>query len=125
MMGCCTDKACNDQTCMKLPNGMTCADCVHGKRCIAMFGMKEVDTACSFFPRRFSARRGLKCNYISNSGRSCILKKGHAGLHLYIVENEEYDKCVYFYTDDGNGKIDKLNKKEITVMLNKSEIILE
>lgn len=27
--GCCADKACSDTTCMELPSGKTCGDCVH------------------------------------------------------------------------------------------------
>lgn len=36
-----------------LPDGKICADCVHVRRCVAIFGMTPEDTSCSFFPRRF------------------------------------------------------------------------
>lgn len=53
MMGCCADKACTSETCMLLPEGKTCGDCVHCYRCTRIYGMHETDTACSFFPRKF------------------------------------------------------------------------
>lgn len=51
--GCCADKACNDTTCMELPTGKTCGDCVHERRCCLMFGHTPTDTYCDWFPRRF------------------------------------------------------------------------
>jgi hypothetical protein len=51
--GCCADKACNDKTCMALPEGKTCGDCVHVRHCIAFYAHTESDTYCNFFPRRF------------------------------------------------------------------------
>ena len=53
-MGCCVDKACVPGTCMCLPDGMTCHDCVHVDRCVAMFGVQPSNAYCDFFPRRFS-----------------------------------------------------------------------
>jgi hypothetical protein len=55
-MGCCVDKACTAETCMNLPEGLTCSDCFHVRRCTGIFGAKETDTACQFFPRRFHNR---------------------------------------------------------------------
>lgn len=54
--GCCADKACNDKTCMELPSGKTCGNCVHERRCCAMFGHTPTDTYCDFFPRRFAEK---------------------------------------------------------------------
>lgn len=57
--GCCVDReyktprGCKPDTCMVLPDGKTCADCVHVRRCVAMFGATETDRWCQFFPRRF------------------------------------------------------------------------
>ena len=39
--------------CMELPNGMTCAACVHLRRCAAVFGAKPENTHCDFYPIRF------------------------------------------------------------------------
>lgn len=61
-LGCCTDKRlktgtpCNEATCMVLPEGTTCADCVHVRRCVALFGQEAEMDYCQFFPRRFVAR---------------------------------------------------------------------
>jgi hypothetical protein len=52
--GCCTDKCCNDQTCMTLPVGKTCGDCKHFRRCRALIGLDESCAICDFYPRRFS-----------------------------------------------------------------------
>ena len=38
---------------MLLPNGKTCGDCGHIKRCKAMFGHVEADTSCDWYPIRF------------------------------------------------------------------------
>jgi hypothetical protein len=51
--GCCVDKKCDDDTCMALPEGKTCGDCRHARRCFAMFGHTATDTYCDFYPRRF------------------------------------------------------------------------
>ena len=57
MSGCCIDKqygkGCTPETCMVLPDGKTCGDCVHIHRCKAIFGHTETDTECDWFPRRF------------------------------------------------------------------------
>lgn len=51
--GCCADKACTHETCMQLPTGKTCGDCVHLKHCSAFYAHTPVDSYCDFFPRRF------------------------------------------------------------------------
>ena len=55
--GCCTDKACTPDTCMELPAGKTCGDCIHTYRCVAIFGHTAADTYCDWFPRRFNPKR--------------------------------------------------------------------
>lgn len=51
--GCCVDDACQPHTCMTLPAGKTCADCIHVERCVAMFGVKPENVICDFYPRRY------------------------------------------------------------------------
>jgi hypothetical protein len=55
--GCCMDrrygKGCADDTCMSLPTGKVCADCVHVKTCVAVFGHNAEWIHCQWFPRRF------------------------------------------------------------------------
>ena len=41
---------------MKLPEGKTCADCNHCRRCTGMFGARPENTSCDFDPIRFSLR---------------------------------------------------------------------
>lgn len=53
MQGCCVDKECTPETCMELPAGKMCGDCVHERRCCLMFGHKPSDTYCDWFPRKF------------------------------------------------------------------------
>jgi hypothetical protein len=60
MHGCCADKNCDENTCMQLPEGKTCGDCVNEKRCVAMFGHSPSDTYCDFFPRRFREKASSK-----------------------------------------------------------------
>lgn len=38
---------------MNLPVGKTCADCVHCRRCTAMFGHIPADEVCDWSPSRF------------------------------------------------------------------------
>ncbi|OLU23112.1 hypothetical protein BVH03_23075 [Pseudomonas sp. PA15(2017)] len=40
---------------MDLPEGMTCGDCRHARRCIAMFGHIAEDLSCDWSPSRFQA----------------------------------------------------------------------
>jgi hypothetical protein len=53
MYGCCSSKRCTKDTCMKLPDGVTCGDCSNIKRCSYLCGHTEKDTYCDWFPRRF------------------------------------------------------------------------
>lgn len=54
--GCCADKACNAQTCMELPQGKTCGDCVNFRHCQAFYAHQADDTYCDFYPRRYRER---------------------------------------------------------------------
>lgn len=38
---------------MDLPEGKTCADCVHCRRCFGIFGHIPEDQACDWSPSRF------------------------------------------------------------------------
>lgn len=38
---------------MDLPEGKTCGDCVHCRRCTAMFGHIPTDESCDWRPSRF------------------------------------------------------------------------
>lgn len=38
---------------MRLPAGKACGDCVHIRRCKAIFGHVESDTYCDWSPSRF------------------------------------------------------------------------
>jgi len=60
-LGCCVDrkygKGCTDDTCMRLPLGKTCGDCVHIGRCEAIgYTRSAEELACSLFPRHFRER---------------------------------------------------------------------
>jgi hypothetical protein len=62
-LGCCVDRelgykhGCTEKTCMKLPEGKTCGDCIHIKRCLAFgFTKSEERKECDFFPRRFAIK---------------------------------------------------------------------
>ena len=60
--GCCIDGACNERTCMILPEGKTCGDCVHVARCRGVFGHTPTDTVCDWFPRRFREAKQRKAD---------------------------------------------------------------
>jgi hypothetical protein len=51
--GCCVDRSCNPDTCMRLPPGCTCGDCLSLERCKALFGCQSGNTTCDRFPRQF------------------------------------------------------------------------
>lgn len=40
---------------MNLPHGETCGDCIHIRRCNAMFGHMAADEQCDWYPIRFLA----------------------------------------------------------------------
>lgn len=42
---------------MDLPEGKTCGDCVHCRRCTLMFGHIPADEVCDWFPSRFTESR--------------------------------------------------------------------
>jgi hypothetical protein len=64
MQGCCEDKkygkGCTPDTCMNLPDGLTCGDCYHINKCSKIFGHTSTDTYCDWFPRRFITKGGVK-----------------------------------------------------------------
>lgn len=43
---------------MNLPEGKTCADCAHCRRCCAIFGHIPKDEVCDFYPSRFKEKQG-------------------------------------------------------------------
>jgi hypothetical protein len=53
--GCCTDKTCTPQTCMELPEGVRCRQCLLKVQCVDLLGdsYDENHTYCDWFPRRF------------------------------------------------------------------------
>lgn len=44
---------------MDLPDGKTCKDCVYCYRCTKMFGVKESNTECDFYPVEFLGKNVL------------------------------------------------------------------
>lgn len=42
---------------MNLPEGKTCADCVHTARCVAIFGHIPEDETCDWLPIRYQERQ--------------------------------------------------------------------
>lgn len=52
------EKPCNDCCgCLSpLPDGSSCADCSHARRCTTIFGQKLTDIVCQFIPSRWVRR---------------------------------------------------------------------
>lgn len=50
---CCALKECSESTCMVLPSGKTCGDCVRVDYCTAIWGQKKTSAECGYFPCRF------------------------------------------------------------------------
>lgn len=46
-------RSASDEDQMNLPEGMTCGDCVHCRRCTSMFGHIPADESCDWSPSRF------------------------------------------------------------------------
>jgi len=46
-------RSASDEDQMNLPEGMTCGDCVHCRRCTSMFGHIPTDESCDWSPSRF------------------------------------------------------------------------
>lgn len=60
--GCCVDGSCRpnlvgsteeESDCMRLPMGVYCGDCVHIRKCSAIYGKTPRSDTCDFFPRKF------------------------------------------------------------------------
>lgn len=52
-----------DEERMNLPEGMTCGDCVHCRRCTMMFGHIPADEVCDWAPSRF--RQAVKAETVA------------------------------------------------------------
>jgi len=39
---------------MALPDGKSCIDCKHLRRCAGIIGIKTTNTTCDFYPSRFA-----------------------------------------------------------------------
>ena len=66
--GCCVDKACNSDTCMELPLGKTCGDCLSFLRCKGIMGLTGRETYCDWFPRVFREKPGS--DVVGEAGKS-------------------------------------------------------
>ena len=42
---------------MNLPVGLTCGDCIHIRKCKAIYGHGETDTSCDWSPSKFQAAK--------------------------------------------------------------------
>ncbi|MNG10478.1 hypothetical protein D3C85_566270 [compost metagenome] len=49
-----------DEERMNLPEGKTCGDCVHARRCTMMFGHIPADEVCDWAPSRFTESAASK-----------------------------------------------------------------
>ena len=65
--GCCADKSCTPATCMRLPDGMTCNECLHflgtlveAHSCSRFLNRNLAETSCDWFPRRFKPVEGAE-----------------------------------------------------------------
>jgi len=56
--GCCVDGTCNVDTCMELPTGKTCGDCIRFLKCKGFLGLTGNETSCDWFPRMFREKPG-------------------------------------------------------------------
>ena len=45
---------------MALPDSMTCGDCVHLPRCVAVFGSHPENTKCDFSPSKFLSKEYVR-----------------------------------------------------------------
>lgn len=50
-------RSAHDDDKMNLPEGKTCADCVHCQRCCLMFGHIPADQVCDWSPSRFQLKK--------------------------------------------------------------------
>lgn len=44
---------------MELPEGKTCGDCLHCRRCCSIFGRIPADEVCDWYPSRFAPMSGV------------------------------------------------------------------
>ena len=43
---------------MDLPEGKTCGDCMHMRRCMLIYGRIKADESCDWYPVRFEMKEG-------------------------------------------------------------------
>ena len=65
---------------MDLPDGKTCGDCVHCRRCTLIFGHIPADEVCDWFPSRFRARER-----IGDSDQNRLVALDHVPISLDIA----------------------------------------
>ena len=100
--GCCVDRrykekhpdaymprACNDKTCMLLPAGCTCADCVGFARCKALLGRNGSETVCDFFPRRFRFNEVRELRAMLSDARRMAGEQWERALAQRCIANHE------------------------------------
>jgi len=99
MTGCCADKSCTPETCMCLPVGYTCRDCVHHVWCEKIIGKSSQDDTCDFFPRRFcTERKGqdiVETKACKTCGASIIWAESAAGKSTPLDSKSETLSWVY------------------------------
>lgn len=54
---------------MNLPNGKTCADCVHAECCMKKFGATPEKTSCGWEPIIF---KEIPCNWNDRQKKGCV-----------------------------------------------------
>ena len=45
---------------MDLPEGKTCGDCTHCRRCTLIFGHIPADESCDWYPSRFTEKKQVE-----------------------------------------------------------------
>jgi len=69
---------------MNLPDGKTCGDCLHLRRCQSIYGRVPFDEVCDWAPSRFKDARQYFVSLVSNlSERDRSLLAAAIGRQLY------------------------------------------
>ena len=79
---------------MDLPEGCTCSDCVHSKRCCAIFGHIPEDEVCDWHPSRFRPKEkpvavNSEFEKLTQEQQDTCLRRGYNPLYRDYSTSEE------------------------------------
>jgi hypothetical protein len=83
------------QSGMTLPEGMRCGDCLHFKRCVALFQCPAANTECDWSPSRFIESESSKAERLLTESRLAAIKAEELTLAQQSLVNHVEEQRDY------------------------------